>query len=158
MTKLEVAAGINLIGEGFFAKRVFSLLSEEVVLTEKEKEVLDKAYRFLNDIKEGHHQVTTGELGGNASKSVEAYNRAMITMSLKGDYQDIEDYVEKMKSEIRKAKDRKKMNPEKVKLTCDFFKQVRSAVVVETGRHMTTEREIVSWKLVPTLLQSSGSL
>lgn len=158
MTNFDVSEGLDLIGEGFFAKQVYRLLADEKELDQDGEQILNQAFHFLKDIQEGHRQVTSGDLGENAVRSVEAYNRAMISLSIQGEPKDIEGYVKEMLMEIDKTKKLGKIVPEKVKNTSDFFAQVRKAIIRETGRYMVSERDLVTWKLAPTLLHSSESL
>lgn len=141
----------NLLGEGFFADRVVSLLQKPSTLNSTNEEVLIRVQSFLEKVLEGQEQVGSSCLSGNAIESIDAYQRAIIVfqqaLTQKSEAITIfkfKDLISKMKDEISRALEKKVVVPEEVKTTLDFFRYVRRETILESSEYFS-QRVVLKW-------------
>lgn len=141
----------NLLGEGFFADRVVSLLQKPSILDSASEEVLTRVQCFLRKVLEGQEQVGSAHLSSNTIESIDAYQRAIIAFqqALTQKSEDItkakfKDLINKMNNEVSHALENKRVMPEKVETTLNFFKYVRRETLVESSEYFS-QRVVLKW-------------
>jgi len=141
----------NLLGEGFFADNVITILGAEKDVGPKESKILNRITSFMNKIKRGKQQVDTGQLDSEAVESIGAYYKAIITFQALtqkievAEDQNFKKLVEQINEEVRISLANNKIEPMKLENTIGFFKAIQRETLIETSRYCTKESEVFSW-------------
>jgi len=141
----------NLLGEGFFADRVVSILQKPGIIDSTSNEVLSRVKYFLKKVLEGQEQVKSSSLSSDTVESIDAYQRAMIAFRtvLTKKSEDVtkakfKELINQMDDEVNSAIENKCIAPDKVETTLDFFKFVSRETLVESSEFFT-HRVVLKW-------------
>jgi hypothetical protein len=141
----------NLLGEGFFADRVVSLLQKSGPFDAASEEVLTRVQCFLGRVLEGQEQIRSARLSSNTIESIDAYQRAIIAFqhALTQKTEDtakakFKELINEMNREVSHVLENKCVVPEKVKITLDFFKFVRHETLIESSEYFS-HRVVLKW-------------
>jgi len=149
----------NLLGEGFFADRVVSLLQRSGSLDSIDKQVLIRVKSFFQKILDGQEQVRSARLSSDTIESIDAYQRAIIAFNkaLKQKSEDtmkakFKDLITAMTSEVDSTLENQRVIPEKVKTTLEFFRYIRLETLKESNEYFSS-RVVLKWPKRPVFQQ-----
>jgi hypothetical protein len=141
----------NLLGEGFFADKVVSILEKPGCINSSGKEVLGRVQSFLEKVLEGQEQVKSSSLSSSTIESIDAYQRAVLIFQqvLMKKSEDItrpkfKELIGKMNKEVSEAMKTECIAPSDVNTTLNFFKYVRRATIVESSEYFS-HRVALKW-------------
>jgi hypothetical protein len=124
------------LGEGFFADKVVKSLRREEPVNSERKAVLERIEEYVSRIEKGRSQVSTGKLSDNAIASISAYSRMLgivVQMTETADQKSIDKLVKTIRSEVEGALQSKKITPDKLQTTIEFFQYIREGTLQDSA-------------------------
>ena len=153
----EILSLSEVVGEGFFAGRVVDLLESRKTMSTNDKELLEEVLSFVEKAKKGKRQVESGRLGSDALDSIGAYRRAIRIIAIQSFREGLErstkqafqELLDGIKLEVQATIEDKRVDPDSLEKTRDFFKQIRLQTLNEASKYYSRKVEVISW---PSLL------
>ncbi len=153
----EISNLSDILEEGFFSDKVVDLLKEKRALDSNSEKTFAEILRFVEKVRSGEKQVTSGKLSSDAVDSISAYSRAINMIAYQSIAQGertaerkaLEDMLTSIYQEVKRALEKHIIDPNSLSVTLNFFKFVKDQTLHEASRYYSRKVEVVQW---PSLL------